>query len=84
MNNSSDTRKKILLLVALTAVIALAHYITPTEPHIYHKIHIVLRKLYFLPPVMAAAWFGLRGACATALVVSVLFITHAFLDWPGN
>jgi putative nucleotidyltransferase with HDIG domain len=33
---------------------------------------------------MAAAWFGLRGACVTALAVSIVFITHAFLDWPGN
>jgi len=68
----------------LTAVIALAHYATPTEPHFYHKIHIVLRKFYFLPPVIAAAWFGLRGACATAMAVSVLLIAHAFMDWPGN
>jgi putative nucleotidyltransferase with HDIG domain len=57
---------------------------TPTEPHEYHKLHIILRKLYFLPPVMAAVWFGLRGACFTALVVSILFALHAFLDWPGN
>lgn len=70
--------------MALTALIALVHYLTPTEPHNYHKIHIVLRKLYFLPPVMAAAWLGLRGACATALAVSILFIMHAFLDWPKN
>ncbi len=68
----------------MTAVIALAHYATPTEPHFYHKIHIILRKFYFLPPVIAAAWFGFRGACVTALAVSALFIAHAFLDWPGN
>jgi len=70
--------------VSVTGIIALLHYLTPTEPHEYHKLHIILRKLYFLPPVMAAAWFGLRGACATVLAVSLLFIMHAFLDWPGN
>ena len=79
-----DTRKKVFILIVLTGIIALLHYATPTEPHYYHMIHIVLRKLYFLPPVMAAAWFGLRGACVTALAVSLLFIMHAFLDWPGN
>src|SRR5512138_1950159 len=84
MNNPSDTRKKFIILAALTGVIALLHYATPVEPHYYHKIHIVLRKLYFLPPVIAAAWFGLRGACAAALTVSLLFTLHAFLDWPGN
>lgn len=81
---SVSTRNKILILAGLITVIALLHYLTPTEPHIYHKLHIIMRKLYFLPPVMAAAWFGLRGGCATALAVSLLFIMHAFLDWPGN
>ncbi len=71
-------------MAALVGIIALLHYVTPTEPHNYHKIHIVLRKLYFLPPVVAAAWFGLRGACVTAFAVSILFSLHAFLDWPGN
>ncbi len=81
---SSDTKKRVVILVVLTGIIALLHYLTPVEPHNYHKIHIVLRKLYFLPPVVAAAWFGLRGAIITTGAVSVLFLFHAFLDWPGN
>ncbi|MBI5655647.1 MAG: HD domain-containing protein [Geobacter sp.] len=81
---SGGTKQRVVILTVLTGVIALLHYLIPTEPHDYHKIHIVLRKLYFLPPVMAAAWFGLRGACITAFAVSLLFILHAFLDWPGN
>lgn len=84
VSKPSDTRKKVLILAALVGVIAVLHYATPTEPHSYHKIHIVLRKLYFLPPVVAAAWFGLRGAGITTGVVSVIFLLHAFLDWPGN
>lgn len=78
------SRNKIILLASLVGIIALLHYATPTEPHYYHKIHIVLRKLYFLPPVIAAAWFGLRGAILTTTVVSILFSLHAVLDWPGN
>ena len=84
MSTLNRKRKKVFILAALTGIIALLHYVTPTEPHYSHEIHIVLRKLYFLPPVMAAAWFGLRGAAVTALAVSVLFISHAFWDWPGN
>lgn len=75
---------KIVLLVVVTVVISLLHFITPTHPHQFHEIHIALRKLYFLPPIMAAAWFGIRGASAAALGVSVLFGLHAILDWPGN
>ncbi|TSK07819.1 MAG: HD domain-containing protein [Geobacter sp.] len=80
----SEIRGKVLVLAVTIGVIGMLHYLTPTEPHSYHKLHIILRKLYFLPPVMAAAWFGMRGACVTAFVVSILFILHAFLDWPGN
>jgi hypothetical protein len=84
MSKYNGSRCKIILLASLIGIIALLHYATPTEPHSYHKIHIVLRKLYFLPPVIAAAWFGLRGAIVTTAVVSALFSLHAFLDWPGN
>ena len=82
--SQNEYRAKIIFLAAIIAIVALLHYLTPTEPHAFHKLHIILRKLYFLPPVMAAAWFGLRGACITTLIVSVFFIFHAFLDWPGN
>lgn len=75
---------KAAVLIFLIALVSMFHFLIPTEPHISHKIHIVLRKLYFLPPVMAAAWFGLRGAVRTTLVVSIAFTIHAFLDWPGN
>jgi hypothetical protein len=84
VNRRGNTRKKIIILAALVGTIALLHYVTPTEPHHYHVIHIVLRKLYFLPPVVAAAWFGLRGAIYTTAAVSLLFTLHATLDWPGN
>ena len=84
VSKTDSSRNKIILLASLIGIIALLHYVTPTEPHYYHKIHIVLRKLYFLPPVIAAAWFGLRGAIATTAVVSALFSLHALLDWPGN
>ncbi len=80
----NEFRTRIFVLAVMIGIIALLHYLTPTEPHAFHKMHIILRKLYFLPPVMAAAWFGLRGACTTASVISLLFILHAFLDWPGN
>ncbi len=75
---------RIAILAILTLLIALLHFLIPTESHTLHKLHIVVRKLYFLPPVMAAAWFGLRGAIWTTLAVSGLFLLHAVLDWPGN
>jgi putative nucleotidyltransferase with HDIG domain len=84
--NSEAFGKRINLLIlgCMIVLVSLLHFLIPAEPHTLHKIHIVLRKLYFLPPVMAAAMFGLRGAIFTTLVISVVFISHAIFKWPEN
>jgi putative nucleotidyltransferase with HDIG domain len=79
-----NRKAQITTLLSLATVVAIFHFLTPTAPHTSHVVHIVLRKLYFLPPVMAGAWFGLRGAVLTTLTVSIAFTVHIFLDWPGN
>lgn len=79
-----DRPVRIAVLATLVAGIALLHFLTPTTSHGWHELHIVLRKLYFLPPVVAAVWFGFGGAMWTTLAVSGLFMAHAVLDWPGN
>ena len=81
--NSKSTRK-IAVLVLITVSTAIIHFVIPTNRHDLHMVHIILRKLYFLPPIMAAVWFGFRGSLYTTLAVSSLFSLHAFLDWPGN
>ncbi|HEY6009495.1 MAG TPA: HD domain-containing phosphohydrolase [Geobacteraceae bacterium] len=82
--NARRKRNRIAILAMSVALVSLFHFIVPTAPHTYHKIHILLRKLYFLPPVVAAAWFGLRGALFTTAAISAIFTSHAILDWPGN
>lgn len=75
---------RVIMLAALIAGVALLHYGVPTTSHGWHELHIVLRKAYFIPPVLAAVWFGFGGALWTTVAVSVLFTGHALLDWPGN
>ena len=75
---------RVIMLAALIAGVALLHYGVPTTSHGWHELHIMLRKAYFLPPVLAAVWFGFGGALWTTVAVSVLFTGHALLDWPGN
>ena len=81
---TNEAKRKVVVLATVTAVVTAFHFVIPTEPHVYHQAHIILRKLYFLPPVVAGAWFGLRGAFLTTLSISVVFTIHAFWDWPGN
>lgn len=78
------TMRKIFILLLLTGIITIFHYNIPTDRHALHILHIALRKLNFLPPVMAAAWFGFRGTVYVTLLICILFSFHAIMDWPGN
>ncbi len=73
---------KLVALTALMLAVVVLHYSLPTATHAQHQLHIIARKLYYLPPVAAAAWFGVRGAVRSAFVMSVFFALRALLDWP--
>jgi len=77
-------RGKILLVVVVTAAVSLLHFLTPAGPHTRHWLHLLYQKLYYVPILMAAAFLGVRGAFATALVVSLIFFAHILRDWSGD
>jgi len=77
-------RGKILLVVVVTAAVSLFHFLTPAGPHTRHWLHLLYQKLYYVPILMAAAFLGVRGAFATALVVSLIFFAHILRDWSGD
>jgi signal transduction histidine kinase len=60
-----------LPVLAITA----AHFGTPGTSE---WLHDVLRRLYYIPIIVGAFLFGLRGGLLTSLVVSVLYLPHAF------
>jgi len=55
--------------------ITAAHFATPGT---YDWLHDVLRRLYYIPIIVSAFMFGLRGALLTSVVVSLLYLPHAF------
>ncbi len=69
------SRRMLLYVWVPIAVIGLAHYWLGSE---HHWSHDVLRRAYHLPIVVAAFLVGLRGGLATAVVVSVTYLPHAF------
>lgn len=70
-------------MAAVVCGVAFAHFVTPAGLHGWHWLHIVLQKLFYLPILMAAAWFGIRGTFLTAGAVSSVFMIHILLDWGG-
>src|SRR5512139_818276 len=71
------------IVAAAVSVIAVAHFVTPPGAHGWHWLHILLQKLFYLPILMAAAWFGFRGSLLTTTAVTLLFAFHVLLDWEG-
>jgi signal transduction histidine kinase len=77
------TRKALLWLWLPILVITAAHFLTPDTQDWLHDI---LRRLYYMPIIVAAFLFGMRGSLTVAMVSSVLYLPHAFMlmDHPGS
>ncbi len=56
-------------------VITAAHYGTGSS---YHWAHDIFRRLYYIPIVLGAFFFGLRGALSASIVTSIVYGPHAF------
>jgi len=71
---------KIGLICIAVFIITLFHYATAPDAGISH---VIFRELYFLPIILGAFWFGLRGGLITALTISVLYGPLVLLG-PGK
>jgi signal transduction histidine kinase len=74
---------KIIVLAAFIITISLSHYVTGTEPK-YHSLHEIYRRLYYIPIILSAFWFGIKGGISCAIVVSLFFLPHVIYQWGGN
>ncbi len=72
---------RISLLALFIIAISLLHYLTPLHMHYLHDI---FQRLYYLPIILAAIWFGLRGGLACSLAVSIVYAPHILFQWGGH
>ena len=72
------TRVKLFVLAAITAVTIAIHYGWLTDAlfgHV-HWLHALHSRFCYIPIVIAASWFGLRGGLFGAITVSVLIVPY--------
>ncbi|MHC1697938.1 MAG: nitrogen regulation protein NR(II) [Geobacteraceae bacterium] len=69
---------RIIFLVIFVAGISVLHYFTPLSLPMLHDI---FQRLYYIPIIMAAFWFGLRGGVGCALIVSIAYAPHVLFQW---
>jgi signal transduction histidine kinase len=72
---------RILILGVFITGISLFHYLTPL--HVAY-LHDIFQRLYYLPIILAALWFGLRGGLACSLIVSLVYAPHILFQWGGH
>ncbi len=53
---------KVGIILVLLVAVSLFHFLTGTLDHDLHVWHLFFRKLFFVPIIAAAVWFGLSGA----------------------
>jgi two-component system sensor histidine kinase HydH len=75
------TALQIALIAGVSVGLVLAHYLTSTaEMH----LHDIYRRLLYIPIILAAFWFGLRGALLTSLGLTAAYFPHIYRDWGGD
>jgi signal transduction histidine kinase len=71
----------LILIIFSTLLITYLHY--STLPQI-HELHNVYAELYYLPILLGALVFGLKGSLLTYAGVSVLYAPYIYLNWTGG
>ncbi len=67
-----------IAVVAGISTISLLHYLTsPAHEH----WHVVYQRLYYLPILVGAVYYGLRGGLLAAVGTAVSYLPHILLHW---
>jgi signal transduction histidine kinase len=70
-----------LIIASFVIGISLLHYLTPLNiPY----LHDIFQRLYYLPIILAALWFGLRGGLLCSIFVSITYAPHILFQWGGH
>lgn len=81
MKGLESSAFKILVLAGVTVLTLGIHYgwlIEPVFGHV-HWIHAIHGRFCYIPIVMAASWFGIRGGLFAATTISVLVLPYLFI-----
>jgi putative nucleotidyltransferase with HDIG domain len=75
--------QSIAIALLLASVLA-GHWITPDKTHAFHVVHIVFQKLFILPVILAAVWFGMRGSVLVSALSTLLYLPFIAVRLSGH
>ncbi len=71
-------RYYIIIIVVSTLLITYLHYWTTPQNHILHNIQ---TELHYIPLLLGAIVFGLRGAVLTFIFITLLYLPYFITSW---
>ncbi len=72
---------RIAILAVFILLTTLLHNMSSMEGPLFLNIY---QRLYYIPIVLAAYWFGLRGAIITSLISTLSYPHHGHYHWPDQ
>lgn len=78
---NQENRKPFIILVSLIVVISVLHYSTDPGSDYFHEIY---KLLYYIPIILAAFHFGVRGGLIASLSISIIYLPHVIFQWSGT
>jgi two-component system sensor histidine kinase HydH len=65
-------------LLVLVASVSALHYTTSPSHVVWHE---VFQRLYYVPIVLGAYWFGVAGGLLVAVTASLVYVPHIQMVW---
>lgn len=76
--NKKNLTIYVLLLGGSILLVSALHFLTPVENFVLHQIY---QRLYYIPIILAAFWYGWHGGLGAALLSSLSYLPHIVLHW---
>ncbi len=74
-----------LIIISSSLLISLFHYIaTENMQGFWLPLHIILRRMYFFPVLLAALFGGRRYTYLTSIFVTLIYLPHGIMHWPDT
>lgn len=76
---SSRNRWYLSTVIGVTIIlITVLHFLTPVDQIVWHETY---QRLYYIPIIVAALLFGLKGGLTASVFTTVIYSPHTYIHW---
>ena len=77
MERTARSEKNKVIFVSVV-VVSFLYYLAPLNRYLLQEL---ITRLYYVPIVLGAVWFGLRGGALVSLLVTLICVPHTFMSF---